>query len=503
MALTPNLISSCSTTGQIMASATHLPAKRSNGHAYPEISLDELQNKYEFVGVDEGGHVVVTLKEPEQGAGAVSAKTPTVQGQTRYRKSVNTDYNPAMSGTRGLVKMQEMRNDAVVRSTLKMAKSPILSARWFVEPASQDAADLERAEFIRKCLFEFMSIPFSQLLIEALYSLDYGMYAFEKVFDFKEWNGEQRVIWKKLAPRHPMDIIEVNYDDEGGPESIKFTTSDGFEDIEIWKLLIFTHDKEGGNMWGHSLLRSAYKHWFYKENLYKIDAIQKERHGIGIPVVVLPVGFNDKDRVEANRIGESLRVNEKAHVTLPPGWEVYFLKLEGNKIDALESAQHHAGKLYENILANFMSGQQIGTATEYLQEMFVRAQRFTAEGIRAVFNFYAIPQLIRYNWPEEELENGYPTLRVRRIGDERDWRTLSFAIRNLIGAEALWVDEDLRTWLRNELDMPAETASAAPVVKRTGGTPQAPQVGNPRQGPAASQGTGSNPEQGSDQSGGN
>lgn len=496
---------------------THLPAKAngSRNRGTPNaavgnrktINLDDLvqgTSNYELIDVNrESGYAVVALKEPEQGGGAVSAKTPTVQGTTTYRKSVPSDYNPEMSGVRGLRKMQEMRNDAVVRSTLKMAKSPILSARWFVEPASQDADDLQRAKFIENCLFKWMSIPFSQLLIEALYCLDYGMYTFEKVFDFKEWEGEERVIWKKLAPRHPIDIQEVVYDNEGGPAEIKFVAEQGTADIEIWKLLIFTNDQEGGNLWGHSLLRSAYKHWFYKETLYKIDAIQKERHGIGIPVVILPHGFNPDDKLEADRIGMSLRVNEKAHVTLPPGWEIAFLKLEGQKIDALESAQHHAGKLYENILANFMSGQQIGTATEYLQEMFVRAQRFTAEGIRAVFNFYAIPQLINYNWDEEELENGYPTLKVRRIGDERDWRTLSFAIRNLIGAEALWVDEETRAWIRDELDMPAETPAAEPVVKRTGGTPQAPRVGAARQSPAASQGTGSNPNAGQDASGGN
>jgi hypothetical protein len=89
--------------------------------------------------------------------------------------------------------------------------------------------------------------------------------------------------------------------------------------------------------------------------------------------------------------------------------------------------------LYENVLANFING---GTNqnTETLEAVFTRSSRFTAEIMRDVLNSYAIPQLMLMNWTEEEMPEGFPQLKVRRLGDERDWRILSFAIRNLVGA---------------------------------------------------------------------
>lgn len=486
----------------------HLPDTRKR------VTLDEVMDSYDLVGVTEDGTILVA----DRGHKYAEPTTPNESelsgsGATRYRRVRNTDYNPALTGTRAIDQYKEMKNDSIVRSTLRIAKTPILSARWFMQPASDDPADVEKANFVWKNLTEWMSMSWSQFLVEALYMLDYGTYVFEKVFTFKEVDGERRVVWQKFAPRHPYDITEFIYDDEGGPSAILLRTDEADVELEIWKALIFTYDKEAGDLWGHSLLRSAYKHWFYKENLYKIDAIQKERHGIGIPIIKLPPNYTPGDKASAEKIGINLRTNERAHVVLPPGWEVFFLKLEGQKVDALESAQHHADKLYENVLANFMlTTSSASGESEAQQQMFVRAVRFTAEIIRDVLNHYAIPQLCRFNWSEEDLQNGYPELRVRRLGDERDWRTLSFAVRNLIGAQAMWVDPELRAWLRDELDMPVEGPDAIPIgagynededEDEEAGRPtlEQPKVGLPRQSSAAGQGTGRGAV-GSDRSGG-
>jgi len=45
----------------------------------------------------------------------------------------------------------------------------------------------------------------------------------------------------------------------------------------------FTNGKEGENWEGVSLLRPAYKPWFMKSTLEKIDAIAHERQSLGVP----------------------------------------------------------------------------------------------------------------------------------------------------------------------------------------------------------------------------
>jgi hypothetical protein len=444
---------------------------------YPEIGLDEALDKYDLVDVDEDLGVVYLAEKPDLEPGAaVSQGEITGSGETAWRRARLLDYNPQLRGRRAIDIYREMRHDSVVRSSLRIAKTPILSARWFMEPASNDQADIEKANFVWKNLNEYMSMSWPQFLVECLYMIDYGVYVFEKVFEIKEIDGEQRVIWRKFAPRHPYEIEEFVYDPEGGPDAITIDTDSGPKDLEIAKALIFTYDKEAGDLWGLSALRSAYKHWFFKEKLYQIDAIQKERHGIGIPIIKLPPNFTPPDKVRAEGIGRNLRTNERAHVVLPPGWDVMFLKLEGQRVDALESAQHHADKLYENVLANFMvvEGTGSGAYADVQEHIFNRAVRFTAEIICDVLNKYAIQQLINFNWPEEELENGYPQLRVRRLGDERDWRVLSFAARNLVGAGIIRPDDDLEAWFRDELDMPAaDIATMRKIV------PDAPEEDDP------------------------
>jgi hypothetical protein len=267
--------------------------------------------------------------------------------------------------------------------------------------------------------------------------------------------------------------------------------------IPIEKMCVFTHDKECGNIEGISVLRSAYKHWFYKENLYKIDAIQKERHGIGIPVITLPPNFSDEDKRLADNLGANLRTNEKAHVVLPPMWEILMLKMEGQPVDALASAQEHDKMILRNVLGTFLDE---GGNQEKAQEFFLKATQFIADQIRDVFNKYAIPQLVDFNW---KTVTEYPELRVRRIGDFTDWRTMSFAIRNFVGANVLRPDDDLEEWIRQEMDLPKvdpDTIREVATPQGGGALPRGARVGPPRQGPPSSQPPRSTP--GIDKSGG-
>jgi hypothetical protein len=231
---------------------------------------------------------------------------------------LRVDYNADLRGQAGLRNYDMMRrNDGTVRGTLRLIKTPVLSARWYVQPATQSVRDKNAAEFIENCLFKYMSTSFPQFLTEALLMLDYGYYPFEKVFRIDHPEAPGKVVWKKLAPRHPLDIFTWNYDDNGGPDGIEVPNpNQGMENVNVTipidKLIVFTFDKEAGNIEGMSVLRSAYKHWYYKEQLYKIDAIQKERHGIGIPIIILPPNFTNADRQIAENIGRNLRTSRES-----------------------------------------------------------------------------------------------------------------------------------------------------------------------------------------------
>ncbi len=115
----------------------------------------------------------------------------------------------------------------------------------------------------------------------------------------------------------------------------------------------------------------------------------------------------------------------------------------------------------------------------------MKAMRFTAQIVLSMINKHAIPQLINFNYSGV---TRYPTLRARRIGEANELRTLSFAFRNFVGAEAIIPDDKLEEWIRDEMDMPQPDKATAredepEEMPPTGGTPRPPKVGPPRQGP--------------------
>jgi hypothetical protein len=369
------------------------------------------------------------------------------------------EYNPELRDLQGLRKFDEMwRSDSTVRGTVRAMMTPILTARWFIKPASDSAQDKKIADFVYWNLTEGMTISWAQIVYEALLMLKYGYYMFEKVYtSSKSTPFGTRTCWQKFAPRHPMDVVEWHWDGNGGPESVDVynpvqLTSGGVDNttknIPIDKLAVFTFDKEAGDMTGVSLLRSAYKPWYYKTQLEKIDAIQKERHGIGVPIITLPIGFNNDDKSLAEAIGRNLRTNERAHIVLPPGWTIEFAKLEGQLTDALKSIEYHSTEIAKNILATFIENR--AGSPDASQDLFLKSCRYVAAVVEQVFNIYCIPQLVNFNWLGIKR---FPQLKARRIGEVIDQRTFSFGVRNMVGAGIIRPDDPLEELVRDEMDL--------------------------------------------------
>ena len=381
------------------------------------------------------------------------------------------EYNKDLEGRKGLEIYNKMRSDGVVAGTLTLFKTPVYAANWFMQSASEDPYDKYVSEFVWKCLTEYMSISWTQIKLESMLMCDFGYYMFEPVWERRTIEGKRRIVLKKLAPRHPMDASQWEYDDHGGPKAVKIyaTRGDSIEEVRIpiEKLLVLTLNREANDVTGRSMMRPMYKHWYYKENLYKIDAIQKERHGIGIPVIKLPPNFSRTDKDLANELGRNLRTNERAHIVLPPGWEVVFAKLEGQPVNVIESIEMHDKAIRESVLASFLSSDS-PTKEEDIG-LFLKATRFVADSICDAFNIYLIPKIVKYNFGKD---TKLPKLKVRRIGEQADWRVMAFAIRSLVGAGIIRPDDELEARMRDEMDLPVADISTLRVVQ----TPQAGQA---------------------------
>jgi Protein of unknown function (DUF935). len=393
------------------------------------------------------------------------------------------------------------RNDAQIRATLKIMKTPILAASWHVEPASESKIDHEIAEFVEYNLFDGMSISWSRVLEEALFMFDYGFSVFEKVYKLDTWSpkGKGRrnrpmTMLKKLAPRPATTIQRFVYDENGGPDGIMHirsaTSINDFATplpvmqfpaipIAIQKLLIFTFDQQGGNLEGLSVLRSAYKHWYYKDNLYTVDAIQKERHGMGVPKGELPPGYTDDDKKLGAELLGNMRTNEKAFILQPPGWNIYFDNVPGNLVDALRSAEHHDMMIARNVLAQFINSSGGSSASgggraasAVMLDLFLKSLVHVANYIEDIFNLFCIPQLVDFNYDT----SNYPKLRSHRVGDKKDVQMAAAALANLVDAGLLTPNDDTEQSVREDFDLPPYHSNS-PVHEPPG---QLQKVGDPK-----------------------
>lgn len=458
-----------------------------------EISFREALERYEPVDVHydpvHGSYMVVAdrgaqLQEPSTRELGFSSPSP-------FTAWTREEHNPKLRDKLGLREYYRMkRQDGAIRGSLRQFKGPILSANWSIVPASQSPRAKAIAEDVRDNLFGGLVNPWSSVLEQILLMCDYGFMVMEKVWTDQAVPG--RVTLRKLAPRHPLDVRDWKYDFNGGPDGVVMepTEMSGFQEgifIPIEKLVIFSLEPEAGDLRGISILRSAYKHWFYRDTFYKIDAIQKERHGIGVPIIKLPPGFNANDKALADEMGRNLRTNERAHIVLPPGWEIMFAKLEGQPVDCLKSIEHHDRMIWLNVLAVFALDPK---STIDNADMFHRATRYVANTVSATMNHFVIRQFVDINYARNK---SYPVLRARRIGEENEDRTRSFTIRNYVGSRVITPDDKLEEQIREELDLPpADEETARPVPgqgsRSSGGAgvptpPSDPNVGLPRQQP--------------------
>ncbi len=445
------------------------------------ISMTEALAKYDLVGASpdpKNPYIILADRDPGMTDGFAVSELG-YASPSPWTAWTRAERVPELMGQIGLRTFYDMkRADGTIRGALRAVKTPILAARWFVESATDSALDKNIAEFVQTNLFEELSVPWSRIVEDALLMCDYGYFPFELVFE----PDKNKLKLKKLAPRHPMDIRQFIWDDHGGINGVTMEEMQpGFNDfnyqgitynttpvyIPIEKLVIFVFEQEGGDLRGTSILRSAYKHYYYKDTLYKIDAIQKERHGIGIPIIKLPPGFSVADRNLAEDLGRNLRTNERAHIVMPANWEILFADLKGQPVDCLKSIEHHDMKIKSNILAPFMDEANVKPDT---LDVFYKSTRYIASTVCDTFNHFVIPKLVDFNFTRGK----YPRLRVRRIGEWEDVRTMSFAFRNFVGSDAIRPDDELEKFLRTELDLP-------PVDEKTIRTMPAPTLNAPVQ----------------------
>jgi len=380
-------------------------------------------------------------------------------GTTNFQGIIDTDeYVTNLQGSTLYTTIDKMRwSDASVQAALLMCELPIRSAEWDIEQGTDDSQGEEIAEFVKENLFNGLTANWEDTLRQILLMQPYGCMVFEVIYQIKE---DGKIGWRKWAPRLPRTIEKWNTDKNGELESItqRAYKNNDYKAIEIpvGKLMVFVNRKEGDNYLGTSILRQAYKHWFFRDKYYKIDAVAQERSGIGIPVITLPDAFTDDDYDEAKLLGQNLRGHEKAYIIKKIGWEVEMMDLKaGSMKDPKEMLEHHTREILKSVLAQFidLGSSSVGSysLSSDQSQIFLNSLDASAKQIEDVING-EIEKLVDLNWNVKE----YPKLTHSDLG-VKDSKSLAESLQALIFAGVITSDPELEDYLRTVLKLPEKT----------------------------------------------
>ncbi len=382
-------------------------------------------------------------------------------------------------------------NDSVVGAILFAVEMLIRGVKWDVESADEDDAESnERKDFVLS-MMDDMEKPFSEVINDILSFLPFGFSVHELIYKRRNGPGKNprfnskfndgKWAWRKL-PSRAQDTIQrwVFKEPKNGVPSnelkglVQLPPQGGNEVvIPAERFLLFRVNSKKDNPESRSVLRNAYRAWFFKKRIEEIEAIGIERDLAGVPIALMPPVYMEDSatadqKAVLNAVKEivtSIRNNEQSGIVFPLAYDengnkLFDFKLlgrengSGKAFDTEQVIQRYDKRIAGTILADFiLLGQQsVGSfaLSDNKTKLFASAIGAWLESIASVFNSQALPRL----W---SLNDWNPATMPKVVfGDieKRDLEQLADYFSKLTSSGTIMPDEDLENWLRAQADAP-------------------------------------------------
>ena len=400
-----------------------------------------------------------------------------IVGLRQNSGTIYEEFLPELRWPRaGKVYQQMADNDPVVGSILYLAEMLIRGAQWRVEPASDSADDKEAAEFLRQCMDD-MEESWASTISEILSMLTYGWSFHEILYKVrrgpKETNPKYhskftdgKFGWRGFPIRSQASWDKWIYNDETG-ELMAFVQRPEPKQheiiIPIEKGLLFRTRVSRGNPEGKSLLRNAYRPYYFKQRFEEIEGIGIERDLAGLPVLQTPEELDlwdtdDPEMVQLKTMAEelvaSVRRDANEGIILPAGWELSLLNAPSSRqINIGEVIERYDNRIAITMLSDIVligNGSKAGSyaMADVKQSMLANALQAQLYNIADVFNQKAVPQLFDFNnWNLEE----YPQIVPGQIATP-SLKEVAVMLRAM--QLDLNADTELNNYLRSLMAMP-------------------------------------------------
>jgi len=357
------------------------------------------------------------------------------------------------SGVRTYREMQD--NDPIMGATIHAIKQILRESRWSVKVG--EGGKEEDRQFLLDNM-NSMTHSWMDFYTESLSMLTYGWAYFETVFR-RAANGS--IMWKKHAIRKQISLERWILSDTGEMLGLEQRPAPDYKliTLPISKCLHFRTEPNGNNPEGRSVLRSAYKPWYFKKNIETIEAIGLERDLTGLPKITLPEGVDPESedtavqaQIEAaKRVIANVRRDEQEGLLVPYGWEFDLVSSPGTRqFDTTAVINRYNKEMAVTILAQFIMLGMERTGSYALAEqqtdMFYLSLEGWIDSFTTQFNRVAVPRLFALNGVVDRKALPFVVhTPIRRL----DLKDISQYVSDLTGVDALELDDDLKGFLKN------------------------------------------------------
>jgi len=451
-----------------------------------------------------------SLDEKPMPRGSIDLGETGVSGLRRFGPYVYEEFLTELSGQRANKTYTEMsKNDPVIGAFIFAIKMLARQIEWPVEKFSEDPADVERAEFLESC-FDDMEAPWVDVIAEVMSMVTYGWAWLEEVYkirlgqtqtepEFKSKYNDGRVGWRKLPLRSQDSFWQWQFSPNGDILAMIQVAPPDFvpRRIPIEKSLLFRTDPTKNNPEGYSVLRNAYRPWYFKKHIENIEAIGIERDLAGLPIAWVPPEILDREASDEHKqlknqidnIVRNLRRDEQEGVTYPLDYDengnkrfdLTLLTTSGRRqFDTTEIVNRYDQRILMSVMADFLllGHTKVGTfsLSSSKTELFSSAIGAWLDHICGVMNRVAIPRLFELN--------GFSTENLPKLthGDIEtvDLEPLGQFITAMANAGAdIFPDPQLQRYLLKQAGLPVTQKEDDHVVRPTAYAPEIKQGDDP------------------------
>lgn len=358
------------------------------------------------------------------------------------------------------------REDAQVRSVIRAVTLPIRRATWFVDPngAPEHIVGHVSADMRLRVLGDDPNKPLAQRsgrvswdkhLEELLHALTFGHMFFEQVY---EVGADGREHLRKLAPRWPGTVDQINVADDGGLESIRQTAGvvkGGARVIPVHRLVAYVFDDVGAQWLGTSILRPAYKHWQMRDDLLRLELNTLDRNGMGVPIYKGSSLSAEpgSDLESGQELAENIRSGEHSGGAIPAGADFSLVGVSGQIVSPREAIAYHDNMIAKSVLAHFLNLEGKGGSyalAETQSDLFIQSLQTIAEWVADVATQHVVEDLVRVAYPD--YDGTMPRIGFDPIASKKEISAQD--LRGLVDSKVILTDKDLEENVRRVYSLP-------------------------------------------------